>query len=367
MFRFTLRRLLQAIPTLLGVSVLAYLLMSAAPGGPVAAMTGGQKLTAEARLAVAARLGVNDPIWLQYLRWLIGDDWLRWDTNGDDIADQAFLVPLDADGDGEPEPPGERYGVLRGDWGDSFYSKKPVVQVFGERIPATFELGIISLVVGTLIGVTVGILSAVLRGGLFDNVARIVAVIFSAVPIFWLGLLMIMIFGVALQNAPEPFNQLALPMGGRCKISIAGGCPPLFQRLEYLLMPAFVLSTGAIAVYSRFVRASMLDIISQDYIRTAKAKGLTGRMVWFKHAARNALIPVATFLGPSITGVLSGAVLTETIFSWPGIGREAVSSVFRFDYPMVMAVAMFGAVATILGFILSDIMYAWIDPRVRLD
>jgi peptide/nickel transport system permease protein len=196
-------------------------------------------------------------------------------------------------------------------------------------------------------------------------------VILNAVPIFWLGLMLIMLFGVMLPNwlhniNPEMFpnDNPILPMGGRCPDSLTG-CPPIYGRLQFMLLPTFVLATGGIAVFSRFMRASMLDVISQDYVRTARAKGLPLRTVWFTHAARNALIPIATFLGPAIFGVLSGAAITERIFSWPGLGQKAVQAVFEQDYPVVMAIVMIGAFTTILGYIMSDILYALIDPRIR--
>jgi peptide/nickel transport system permease protein len=374
MIKYTLRRLIQAIPTLFGITILSFLLMTAAPGGPVAALTFDPKITPQTRQLVAARLGVNDPLPIQYLRWLTGDDWMRWDADGDGVADHSFLLPLDADGDGEPEPPGNRTGVLRGDFGRSFFEKRQAIDVILARVPATLELGFSALLFGVLIGVPVGVLAAVTRGGWFDNVTRVMAVIFNAVPIFWLGLILILIFGVFLPNwlnsiNPEVFTSTRpiLPMGGRCPNVLTGGCPPLYERLNYLLLPTFVLATGGIAGYSRYMRASMLDVIGQDYIRTAKAKGLSGRTVWFKHGARNALIPLATFLGPAITGLLGGAAITETIFSWPGIGRLAVEGVVNLDYPIVMAVVIFTSVATILGFILSDIFYALVDPRIRFS
>lgn len=358
MVKYTIRRLIQALPTLFGITILSYLLMTAAPGGPVAALTFGQRITPQEREAMAARLGVNDPWPVQYLRWLLGDDWMRWDSDGDGVADGSFLIPLDADGDGEPEPPGTRLGIIRGDFGTSFYARRPVLQVITERIPATLELGLASLLVGLIVGVPIGIIAAVRRGGLFDNFTRIMAVIFNAVPIFWLGLILILIFGSMLG---------VLPMGSRCAPTLIGDCPPIYARLNYLLLPMLVLSTGGIAGYSRYMRTAMLDVIGQDYIRTAKAKGLRPRQVWFGHAARNALIPLATFLGPAITGLLGGAAITETIFSWPGLGRLAVSAVVQQDYPVVMAVVIMTSIATILGYLLSDILYAWIDPRIRFD
>jgi peptide/nickel transport system permease protein len=357
MVRYVARRLVQAVPTFLGITLLSYLLMLGAPGGPVAAMTFDPKMSPAEREAVAARLGVNDPFPIQYLRWLLGDDWMRWDTDDDGLADRSFLIPLDADGNGVAEEPGTRKGVLRGDFGTSFFQKRPVMKAIGELAPATLELGIAGLIVGVIVGVPVGILSAVNRGGWFDNITRVVAGILNSVPVFWLGLILILIFGSQLR---------LLPMGGRCPTTISGGCPPIYERLGFLILPTFVLATGGIAGFSRYMRASMLEVIGQDYIRTARAKGLSPRSVWFRHGARNALIPLATFLGPAITGLLGGAVITETIFSWPGLGRLGVSSVTSQDYPMVMAIVILGAIATILGYLLSDVLYALIDPRIRL-
>jgi peptide/nickel transport system permease protein len=184
------------------------------------------------------------------------------------------------------------------------------------------------------------------------------AVVFDAIPSFWLSLMLLLLFASTLK---------ILPLGGRCKTTLDDTCPPLHERLSYLILPVFVLSTVPISAYARFTRASMLDVIGQDYIRTARAKGLSNRMIWFRHAARNALIPAATFLGPSITFLLSGAVITETIFSYPGVGRTVTQAAIQRDYPMVMAVTIYVAVATILGYLLSDILYSIVDPRIRFD
>ena len=358
MVKYTLRRLIQAIPTFFGITIFAYLLMTAAPGGPVAALTFDPRVTPQQRERVAAQLGVNDPWPIQYLRWLAGDDWMRWDSNGDGVADSSFLLPLDADGDGEPEPPGMRQGIIRGDFGRSFFYRRAVIGMIGERVAATFELGASALFLGVAVGVPIGILAAVNKSGWFDNVTRVIAVCFNAIPIFWLGLILILIFGSWLG---------ILPMGGRTPPVLTGGIAPIYERLHHLILPTFVLATGTIAIYSRYMRASMLDVMSQDYMRTATSKGLASRIVWFKHGARNALIPLATFLGPAITGLLAGAAITETIFSWPGLGRFAVDAVKQQDYPVVMAVVIITAIATMLGYILSDIFYALIDPRIRFD
>jgi peptide/nickel transport system permease protein len=349
MFNFIMRRLLQAIPTVFGITILSFLIMTAAPGGPTSTLSIDPRLSVEAKAAAAARLGVDQPWHMQYLYWLIGDDWVQRDT----------------DGDGESDMWGRRQGILRGDWGISFTrGQRGVLDLISEFVIPTLELTVVSLLIGMSIGLPVGILSATWRGGKFDNVSRVMAVLFSAIPNFWLGLVLILLFGSLLGW---------LPMSGRCPVPsaqqmISGnlGCPPIYARLEFLIMPTITLGTVYMAGYSRYMRASMLDVINQDYMRTAHAKGLTQRRVWFTHGARNALMPIATFIGPTITGLLGGAVITETIFSWPGLGRLSIQAVREYDYPIVMGVVLIGAIATILGYILSDILYAVIDPRVRL-
>jgi peptide/nickel transport system permease protein len=358
MIRYIIRRLLQSIPVIFGITLLSYLLMTAAPGGPVNALYFNPRISAEARQGLAARLGVNDPWLIQYVRWLVGDDWMRRDTDGDGVADTAILIPLDADGDGEPEPPGERRGVLRGDVGDSFTARRPVLDVLVERLPATLELGVGSLLIGTTVGIAIGLMAAVRRGGVFDNLTRVMAVVFDAVPSFWLGLMLILLFGATLGW---------LPLQGRCAVTLDDSCPPLYERLEYLILPTFVLCTGLVAGYSRFTRASVLEVISEDYVRTAKSKGLRDRTVWIKHVTRNALIPIATFIGPTLTGLLGGAFVTETIFSWPGVGRAAFAAVGQRDYPVIMVVTLYASLATVIGYLISDILYGIIDPRISLE
>lgn len=354
---YVIRRLIQAVPTFFGITILTYLLMSAS-GNPVAALTFRPGVPASERERLAAELGVNDPLPIQYLRWLLGDDWMRWDSDGDGVADQSFLIPLDANEDGVPEKVGQRKGVLRGDFGTSFTKKRPVLDILFERLPATLELSISSLIIGTVFGVLIGILAAIKRGGVFDNISRVGAVAFTAIPIFWFAIMLLLFFSVQLK---------IFPIGDRCALTLEDSCPPIYQRFQYMVLPVIVLSVGSIAGYSRIMRASMLDIISQDYIRTARAKGLSSRLVWFRHAARNALIPIATSLGPAITGLLSGAVVTETIFNYPGVGLTSIQAVTQRDYPMVMAITIYAAISTILGYLLSDILYAVIDPRIRFS
>ncbi len=341
MGKYIIRRLLQAIPTLFGITLLSYLIITAAPGGPAAALSFDPSVSPEQRQRLEERLGVNDPWILQYIHWLVGDDWRQRGTDEET---------------GEPVY-GTRKGIMRGDFGDSFTrNQRPVLQVINDFVVPTLELTVAALTFGLIFGIPIGVMAAIDRGGIFDNITRVLAVLFNAVPNFWLGLILILVFSVYLDW---------LPLSKRCETTLTGGCPPIWERIEYLVLPVITLGTVFVAGYSRYMRTSMLDVISQDYMRTAKAKGLSRREIWMKHGARNALIPIATFLGPAITNLLGGAVVTEAVFSWPGLGRTTLNAAVSQDYPLIMGTVVLGAVATILGYILSDILYALIDPRIR--
>lgn len=355
MGKYIIRRLIQAIPIMIGISIIAYFIMSLAPGGPTLALSFNPELTTQQRAAMAAALGYNDPIHVQYMRWLIGDAPIE--LAGITLWGGREMPVFDRAGNEVGTRPGTNLGILRGDWGYSVSSRRPVLEVIAVRLPATIELGLISLAVGLVIGLPVGVLAAVYQGSWFDQVTRVMAVVISSIPVFWLGLMLLLIFGATLGW---------LPMGNRFPLSFSGEYT-LSDRVRHLILPVFTLSSFSIATFSRYMRASLLDVINQDYIRTAQAKGLKNNVVWFKHGMRNALIPIATILGPSITLVISGAVLTETIYSWPGMGRLIVESVRQLDYPVIMAIVLLLAVATILGYLLSDILYAIFDPRIRLS
>ena len=377
MTKYIIRRLIQSIPIFFGITILSYILMSLTPGGAVGILAFHNRLKPREVEELKIILGVNDPLPVQYLRWLIGDDWMRWDEDGDGLADNSVffvnhlgpaldkrgrpLIDENAGGGGgvlRPLPPGDRYGILRNDFGNSFFYKRPAVKVLVERLPATLELAVPPFLSGAILGIIVGILAAVYYGRLFDKVSRVGAVIVSAIPDFGLGLLLLLIFGSWLG---------ILPLGDRCKTTLDPSCPPVYERLEYLLLPTFVLAAGTVAVYSRYMRAQMLDVVNQDYLRTARSKGLQERRVWLRHGMRNAFIPIATFLGPSITFLLIGAAVIENVFSWPGVGRLVVNAASQRDYPIVMIVVTYSAIATILGYLLSDILYVIIDPRIRFD
>lgn len=435
MTKYIIRRIIQAIPTLIGISILTYIIIDIVPGNPLSQITQDPNLTYEDRQRIFEAYGFNAPLHVKYARWFIGDApiafnsqpaWsvdlsnnltvivdsatgtvletretanMRQGVSDSPVrrgragereieADEAREIALETAGEGVElvdtgwlpyygafvlwqgrtlpvyrsgeiigEEVGTDLGVVRGDFGTSFASQRTTVETIGLRLGATFELGTISLLVGLLLGIPIGVMAAVWHGGIFDQFTRIVTVLVSSIPVFWLGLILLLIFGSWLQW---------LPMGNRFPLSFTNDYT-IWERIQHLILPVFTLSSFTIAGFSRYMRASILDVLNEDYVRTAYAKGLSDRSVWFKHALRNAMIPIATLLGPSIVNVLSGAVLTESIYSWPGMGRLVVDSVVAQDYPVIMAVVLLFSVLTIAGYLLSDILYVVFDPRIRLD
>lgn len=328
MTAYLVRRLLQAIPTLLGITIISFAIMQAAPGDPVQLLTFNPDMTEASREKLRQQLCLDRSLPEQYLIWVFGD--FRGEC--------------------------QMRGLIRGDFGTSFYEKRPVLEMIVERIPATLELSAAALAFGLLVGLPLGVYSAIRRGTWVDNISRFWAVVFDAIPSFWFGLILILIFS----------TQLGwLPVGGRAPLNVAN--PSILARLRHLLMPALVLGVGWVALFSRFMRAETLEVISQDYVRTARAKGLKRRQVHLWYTARNALVPIATLLGPAIAGLISGAVVIERIFSWPGLGRLTFDAVIQRDFPVVMAGVIVGSVLVILGNLLSDVLYVFIDPRVRLE
>lgn len=342
MGQYLLRRGLQGIPTFFGVTVISFLLMVFAPGDPIALITFAPNRDPEAAEVMRRELGLDQPPLTQYLYWLLGNDWTQ----------------IDVDGDGEGDTFGERRGLLRGDLGNSIRQRAPVLDLIIERIPATLLLTFTALVLGYSLGIALGVIAAVYHKTWLDQLVRIISVIGNAVPAFWLGLLLIIIFSVTLDW---------LPMSGMRDIASRSDVFDPLETARHMVMPVFVLSLGTIAFVSRFTRTELLEVLSQDYIRTAHAKGLAKRVVWIRHATRNALLPVATFLGPGLGTLLSGAVIVEQVFTWPGMGRLVVTAVLNRDYPVVMGSVVIASAMFILGVLLSDILYALLDPRIRLE
>jgi peptide/nickel transport system permease protein len=344
MTRYLIRRLLQAIPTFIGITMITFVVIKLAPGDPVMQMTFDPNIKAETREKIRKGLGLDKPIYVQYIIWLFGNDWMQ--ALGEEVDERSFTR-----------------GVIRFDFGKSYLQKRPATELVLERVPNTIQLNVVALLISYIVGVPIGIIAAVKQNSLFDNTARVIAVVFNAVPGFWLSLMVMLLFAVK-------FKQWGLPhiaLGGMYTITPDNRFKyDLLDRLKHLLPPALVLATGGIAGISRFLRTEVLEVIHQDYIRTARSKGLTERVVNYVHAGRNALIPIATILGRQITGLLGGAVITETMWSWPGLGRLFVDANFKRDYPVVLAGFVIGAVAVIVGNLLSDILYAVFDPRIRL-
>jgi peptide/nickel transport system permease protein len=340
MSRYILRRLLQAIPTFFGVTFIAFMLMLTAPGDPVDLITFGPQSNPEMAATLRRQLGLDQPPLMQYIYWLVGNDWALLDTTGD----------------GEPDAYGERRGLLRGDLGNSIRQRQPVMALIVERIPATLLLTLSALITGYGVGVLLGVLAARYHRSWIDQIIRIISVIGNAVPAFWLGLVLIIIFSI---------QYGLLPMSGMRSLSRREGYDVL-ETLRHMIMPVSVLSLGTIAFVSRFTRTEILEVMEQDYVRTANAKGLRARRVWFQHTLKNALLPVATFIGPGLGNLLSGAVIIEQVFGWPGMGRLVVNAVFQRDYPIVMGSVVIASVMFMLGVLLSDILYSWLDPRIKL-
>ncbi|GAB4527672.1 MAG: oligopeptide ABC transporter permease AppB [Anaerolineae bacterium] len=341
MNRYILRRIVQSIPVFFAITLLSYTLILAAPGDPITFLMINPNMSPEIAESMRREMGLTDPPLVQYLYWLVGNDWTR----------------IDRDGDGVDDAYGTRRGILRGDFGESLQNREPVFDLIMSRIPATLTLTIPALILGYGLGITLGLLAAVNRKGWFDQFVRFISTIGNAIPSFWFGLLLIIIFSVQLE---------LLPMSGMRDITKRNTFD-LWDRVSHMIMPVLVLSLGTIASISRFIRAEVLEVQEQDFIRTAHAKGLNNNAIWWRHTIRNALIPVATFLGPALSGLLGGAVIIESVFSWPGMGRLVVNAAVQRDYPLVMGAVVMGAVLYIIGLIISDVLYAWFDPRIRFD
>jgi peptide/nickel transport system permease protein len=341
MTRYIIRRLLQAIPLLLLISLIIFVLMQNM-GDPLATM-GGRKVTRkEDRLRLARQLGLDKPIAVQYLYWLIGNDWTK----------------TDMDGDGIPETPGVRKGVLRGDFGLSLVNRKPVTQVIGERLPNTLLLMLTSEALILILALLIGIYSALNQYSVMDNMVTMLTFILYSMPVFFFALLTMYIFAVNFKRWGLPYLPtvgMFEPEAGKTTSQIAW----------HMILPVSTLSFGFIAGYSRYIRSTMLETMGQDYVRTAKAKGLPRPEIIYIHALKNAALPIVTIIALDLPFLLGGAIVTERIFAWPGMGRLFLDHVSRSDTPVVMGILMMIAVAVIVFQIIADITYAWLDPRIR--
>ncbi len=316
---FVLKRLLQSIPILLGVSLLSFFIMHLAPGDPTALFTDPNVNPTELA-RIRANWGLDKPIIVQYFYWL--------------------------------------GNALRGNFGTSYMTGMPVVTEILERLPATLLLMITSFIITLLITIPLGVISAVKKGKWFDNAVTIFSFAGMATPSFWLGLMLMLLFSVKLGWLPAVgmYDPLIRDQG-------IGG--RVWDIIRHMILPVTTMTLLSLTGLTRYQRAAMLEVLNQDFIRTARAKGLSERIVIFKHALRNALIPIVTILGLSLPDLFGGAFIIETIFAWPGMGRLGVMAIFQRNYPLIMGIVMLSAVLIVLGNLLADIAYAWVDPRIR--
>jgi len=305
---------LQAVVLLFFVSVLTFLLIHSAPGGP--ALLANPELSREQIQQMTEQLGLDDPLPVQYLRWL--------------------------------------GNVVQGDFGSSYNTVQPVTRLIAERLPNTIMLTGLALVISILVAVPLGVLSALKRNSALDRIIAGFSFIGVSIPVFWLGIMLIIVFAVQLK---------VLPAGGMYTL---GAEFSLLDRLEHLLLPTLVLVVANLAELTRYTRSGMINVLTEDYIRTARAKGLPNRLVLIRHALRNALIPVITIIGVLLPRAVSGAAITETVFSWPGMGRLAVEAAMTRDYPVVLGATLTVALVVVLSSLVTDLLYAYIDPRIRL-
>ena len=334
MGRYAITRFLTIVPVLIGVSLIVFSFTHLIPGDPAVAML-GERATPQRVAEVRAQLGLDRPLSTQYLIYI--------------------------------------RKILRGDFGASILRGDPVLRDLVRRFPATVELALSAILIAILIGIPMGIISAVWRNSVFDGFSRLVALTGVSMPIFWLGLMLAWFFGVMLGWLPTGFRlgtDVALVSVTNFNIldSLLTKNPAaLASSLRHLILPAVALSTIPMAVIARMTRASLLEVLSQDYIRTAESKGLPKQAVILRHAMRNALLPVMTVTGLQVGRLLAGAILTETIFSWPGIGLWIYESIQARDYPIVQGATLFIATIFVMVNLLTDVLYAAVDPRIKYD
>lgn len=315
-FAYIARRLLGAVPLLLGISLILFAIVHLAPGGPLDVYADNPSVSKEALDQIAKAYGLDKPVPVQYVMWL--------------------------------------KSMALGDWGYSIRTGRPVFTEIVQRLAPTLQLGGLALLLSLIVAIPLGIISATRRSTRLDNTLTMVSFAGISTPVFWLALLLQLLFSVELGWLPSAGYK-----------SIGGGS--FIDRLAHLAMPVAVLSLATIASWSRFIRSGMIDVLNQDYVRTAYAKGRSETGVIFGHVLRNAMIPAVTVIAVDFGTVISGAVITETVFAWPGIGRLFMESMNGRDYPMLMGLMMMGSVGIIIANIIADLVYAMLDPRIRYD
>ncbi|WP_084234653.1 ABC transporter permease [Papillibacter cinnamivorans] len=332
MLKFIIKRLLLLIPVLIGVSIIVFVIMRVFSPDP-APIVLGQHATVAATEAWREANGLNAPLHIQYLNFI--------------------------------------KGVFTGDFGTSYYTKTPVIREIMARFPATIELAVSSIIFASILGIVIGTVSAVKKNTVVDSAGMVTALLGVSMPIFWLGILLIILFAGVLHILPSGgrIDPLLRPdtVTGFYLIDslVAGNMKAFVDALRHLILPTVALGMYSMAIIARMTRSTMLDTLGQDYIRTARAKGITEGKVIRKHALRNALIPIVTVIGLQLGSLLGGAVLTETVFSWPGIGSYTVNCILKSDFPVVQGVVMLVAITFVIINLVVDIIYAFLDPRIK--
>ena len=330
--QYLIRRLLLIIPTFFGITLITFLVIQLAPGDPAAMklkMSSDQaslsdKVTIEIVEQTRELYGLDKPLWTQYMIWL------------------RRIVTLD--------------------FGNSYKDHRPVIDKIAERLPITIELNLISIFLVYLIAIPIGVFSAVRQGTFGDRMTTVVLFILYSLPNFWVAVLLIMFLGGGEFLNLFPIYGIQSP-----GLELASLFEKVVDHLWHLVLPVFCLTYGGLAALSRYQRAGMLEVIRQDYIRTARAKGVPEKLVIFKHAFRNSVIPIVTLLGYLLPGMFGGSVIIESIFSIPGMGQLGFEAVLSRDYPVVLAIATISAVLTLFGLLISDLLYVWVDPRITYE
>lgn len=338
MGKYILKRVLQFIPVFIGVTIILFAMKTIVPGDPISMITGGRSVPEQTRLQLE-----------------VENNMIYGDENGRPIYDE--------NGDTIPVPIWEQYirymdDLLHGDLGTSYQKKRPVTDIFAEKYPYAIKLAVCAICLEAVMGIGAGLVSAIKRYSFWDILVTLITSVLVAVPAFWLGMILQLIFGIWLKDLTG--GAISLPISG------AGGPNSQYMDWVHYILPAFTLAAVSTAYTARIMRSQLLDVMNQDYIRTAKAKGLSGRAIILHHALKNALIPVVTYIGIDFGAMMAGAILTETVFNWPGVGSEIYRAISSRDWPLVMGGVTIIIVVVMVINLLVDISYAFLDPRIRL-
>ena len=337
MGKYILKRVLQFIPVFLGVTIIMFLLQNVVPGDPIKLIAGDKALSPETEIAIKAQHGLI----------LTDDDGNPvYDENGDTIETplpQQYVTYLS--------------GLLHGDLGTSYKKSMPVADILAQKYPYTVKLAIVAICIEAVVGIGAGLVSAIKRYSFWDVFVTLFTSVMVAMPAFWLGMILQLVFGIWIKDAAG--GAFYLPISG------AGGVNGEFEDWVYYILPAITLASVSTAYTARIMRSQLLEVMNQDYIRTARAKGLSRRDVIWHHALKNAMIPVVTYIGIDFGTMLAGAILTETVFNWPGVGNEIYNAISQRDWPIVMGGVTIIVIVVMIINLIVDVSYAFLDPRIR--